>query len=279
MPRGLGALDGEHRVGVDPIADLRLELDRVRLEPLEIALVVGRVGDGQVALLGQPVGEEVIEDPAVLPAETGVLALRRPGSWRRRWRAAAGAAPPPAVPRSRSRPCGRRRRRRKRLATRRCSARMPSYSTGISQPANGTSLAPASTWASYSGVLFSVLASTRATILAGMGLPEDELTATGCGKAMTRSTAGDYDAARRVGPSRRRSTSAPVRSPRCGEPEALRAWMEPDAFESQVSELWQIEVQGNRALIQQPPGHAAPAAASRWRSAPGPSGSSTTKGR
>ena len=33
-----------------------------------------------------------------------------------------------------------------------CSARMPSYCTGISQPANGTSRAPAATWRSCRGV-------------------------------------------------------------------------------------------------------------------------------
>jgi ketosteroid isomerase-like protein len=33
--------------------------------------------------------------------------------------------------------------------------------------------------------------------------------------------------------------------------EALRAWMEPDAFESQVSEPREVEIEGNRALIHQ----------------------------
>jgi hypothetical protein len=52
---------------------------------------------------------------------------------------------------------------------------MPSYSTGISQPAKSTSLAPATTCASYSGVLFSVPASTFATILLAVTLPEEEI--------------------------------------------------------------------------------------------------------
>ena len=34
-----------------------------------------------------------------------------------------------------------------------CSSRMPSYCTGISQPANGTSFAPAAAWRSWSGVV------------------------------------------------------------------------------------------------------------------------------
>jgi ketosteroid isomerase-like protein len=33
--------------------------------------------------------------------------------------------------------------------------------------------------------------------------------------------------------------------------EALRAWMEPDAFESQTSEPVEIEIKGNKALIHQ----------------------------
>src|SRR5829696_7137609 len=37
-----------------------------------------------------------------------------------------------------------------------CSSRMPAYCTGISQPANGTSFAPAATWRSCSGVRLSV---------------------------------------------------------------------------------------------------------------------------
>jgi ketosteroid isomerase-like protein len=36
--------------------------------------------------------------------------------------------------------------------------------------------------------------------------------------------------------------------------EALKAWMEPDAFESQMSEPGQIEVAGNKALIHQTTG-------------------------
>ena len=61
------------------------------------------------------------------------------------------------------------------MRTRRCSALIPSYWTGISQPANGTSFAPAATWASYRGVLFSVPASTVATILPVMTLTHEEM--------------------------------------------------------------------------------------------------------
>ena len=34
-----------------PVADLGLELDRMSLEPLQVALVVGGVADGQVAIV------------------------------------------------------------------------------------------------------------------------------------------------------------------------------------------------------------------------------------
>ncbi|CAA9514807.1 MAG: hypothetical protein AVDCRST_MAG13-3006 [uncultured Solirubrobacteraceae bacterium] len=46
---------------------------RVALEPGEVLRVVGRVRDGEVLLLAQPVGEEVVQDAPVLPAEHGVL--------------------------------------------------------------------------------------------------------------------------------------------------------------------------------------------------------------
>ena len=37
------------------------------------------------------------------------------------------------------------------VRTARCSSRMPAYCTGISQPANGTSFAPAAAWRSWRG--------------------------------------------------------------------------------------------------------------------------------
>ncbi len=64
---GLGALDGEHRVvgvavdDLDAVGALGLPLD-----PGEVLAVVGRVGDRQEAVVAQVVGEEVVEDPAVL---------------------------------------------------------------------------------------------------------------------------------------------------------------------------------------------------------------------
>ena len=111
--------------------------------------MVGRVGDGQVAVGPEAVGEEVVEHAAVLAAQHAVLraadgdlrdvvgeeALQERLGARARcvsispmWRDVEDAA------------------RRRARAT--CSARMPSYWTGISQPANGTSLAPAATWRS-----------------------------------------------------------------------------------------------------------------------------------
>ena len=135
------ALHGEHRVVVDRVGDLGVEAAGVLREPGEVALVVGGVGDRQVAVVGEPVGEQVVEDAAVLAAEAPSTARRRPRASRRRWRAAAAGAPRRSGPaRSRSRPCARRRRRRRRCAPRGARRRTPSYCTGISQPANGTSL-------------------------------------------------------------------------------------------------------------------------------------------
>ena len=127
----------------------------VLAQPGQVAVVVGGVGDRQVALVGEPVGEEVVEHAAVLAAEARVLGAadlelgdvvgQQPLQQRPRRRA----------PRSRPRPCARRRRRRTPSRTAWCSAAIPSYCTGISQPAKSTSFAPASTCASYSGVRLS----------------------------------------------------------------------------------------------------------------------------
>ena len=145
---GIRSLDGEHRVVAEPVAELGVEVARVLAEPLQVALVVGGVGDRQVAVVGEPVGEQVVEHPAVVAAENRVLGAadgdlgdvvgeqpleQRP---RRRGR------------RSRSRPCARRRRRRTTSAPRGARRGRPRTATGISQPANGTSFAPASTCAS-----------------------------------------------------------------------------------------------------------------------------------
>ena len=69
----LRALDGEHRVVVQAIVERDVEALGVALEPREILLVVGRVGDGQVAVVAEPVGEEVVQDAPVLLAQHAVL--------------------------------------------------------------------------------------------------------------------------------------------------------------------------------------------------------------
>jgi ketosteroid isomerase-like protein len=62
---------------------------------------------------------------------------------------------------------------------------------------------------------------------------------------------GDYDAATEwVHPDVVLVSLSPGRTEHRGA-EALRAWMEPDAFESQVSEPEVIEIARNRALIRQ----------------------------
>ena len=151
----LRALDGEHGVVGEPVAHRRVVAARVLLEPREVALVVRRVRHGEEAVRAEPVGEQVVEHPAVLAAQDGVLgaALARAGdvvgeqALEQRLRAGTRRLDLAHV-RDVEDPRGSR--------TARCSSRMPAYWTGISQPANGTSRAPAATWRSYRGVRFSV---------------------------------------------------------------------------------------------------------------------------
>jgi ketosteroid isomerase-like protein len=82
-----------------------------------------------------------------------------------------------------------------------------------------------------------------------MGIPEEQLVER-LRQGYDAFNRGDYDAATEwvhpdvvyVGP----GSIAEVRGV-----EALRAWMEPDAFEGQVSTPHEIEIAGNRALIRQ----------------------------
>ena len=90
-PPRLRPLDGEHRVVGDPVLDVGVEAVGVLAEPVEVALVVGRVGDGQVVVVAEPVGEEVVEDAAVLAAEARVLGAPDLELRRRRSTAAAAA--------------------------------------------------------------------------------------------------------------------------------------------------------------------------------------------
>jgi ketosteroid isomerase-like protein len=62
---------------------------------------------------------------------------------------------------------------------------------------------------------------------------------------------GDYEAATEwVHPDVVMISLSPGRTELRGA-EALRAWMEPDAFESQTSEPREVEIESNRALIRQ----------------------------
>ncbi len=79
-------------------------------KPGQVGHVVGGVGDGQIAIHIQAVGEEIVEHAAVLAAEHAVLRPAERDLRRRRWRAAAAAARAPRARWSRSRPCARRRR-------------------------------------------------------------------------------------------------------------------------------------------------------------------------
>ena len=118
--------------------------------------MVGGVGDRQEAVGRQAVGEEVVEHAAVLAAQHAVL------------RAADGELRDvvgeqalqellrPAGPLVSISPMCETSKTPHASRTATCSSRIPPYCTGISQPAKGTSLAPASTWRSNSGVRLSV---------------------------------------------------------------------------------------------------------------------------
>ena len=69
----LRALHRQHRPLVDAIDDVCVEVLGVTLEPGEVLVVIGGVGDREEVLLGEPVGEHVIEDAAVLAAQDAVL--------------------------------------------------------------------------------------------------------------------------------------------------------------------------------------------------------------
>jgi ketosteroid isomerase-like protein len=95
-----------------------------------------------------------------------------------------------------------------------------------------------------------VPASTRATILPGVTIPEDELLRR-LHAGYDAFNRGDYEAATEwVHPDVVLVSLSPGRTEHRGA-EALRAWMEPDAFESQASEALETEISGNRALIRQ----------------------------
>ena len=103
--------------------------------------MVGGVGDRQVAVGAEPVGEEVVEHAAVLAAQHAVLRAADARSSTTslessRCSSALGAAArcvsiSPMCETSKTPAASR---------TATCSARMPSYWTGISQPANGDEL-------------------------------------------------------------------------------------------------------------------------------------------
>ena len=83
-----------------------------------------------------------------------------------------------------------------------------------------------------------------------MAIPEEELLER-LNRGYEAFNRGDYAAATEwVHPDVVMVSLSPGRTELRGA-EALRAWMEPDAFESQNSEARKIEIEGNRALIRQ----------------------------
>ena len=145
------SLHGEHRVAVGDVADADVEVAAPAAEPGEVGLVVGGVGDDQVAVVAKPVDEEVVDNPAVLVAEARVLgpadSILATSFESTRCRNASAPGPStstsPMWETSNIPAC---------VRTAECSSRIPSYVTGISQPAKGTTFAPSSTCCSYKGV-------------------------------------------------------------------------------------------------------------------------------
>ena len=83
-----------------------------------------------------------------------------------------------------------------------------------------------------------------------MAIPEEELLER-LNRGYEAFNRGDYAAATEwVHPDVVMVSLSPGRTELRGA-EALRAWMEPDAFESQKSEARKIEIEGDRALIRQ----------------------------
>ena len=83
-----------------------------------------------------------------------------------------------------------------------------------------------------------------------MGIPEEELIER-LRRGFDAFNRGDYDAATEwLHPDVVMVSLSPGRTELRGV-EALRAWMEPDAFEAQTSEPEVIEISENRALIRQ----------------------------
>ena len=105
---GVRALHGEHRVAVDPVLDRDVGSSSAWRRTRRGRLVVGGVGDRQVAIRVEAIGEEVVEHAPVLAAEhaywappTAIFETSFDSS-----RCSNASAP---GPRSRSRPCARRR--------------------------------------------------------------------------------------------------------------------------------------------------------------------------
>ena len=67
------ALHREHRVAVGDVAHGDVEAATPATEPIEVGPMVGGVGDDQPAVVAEPVGEEIVEDPPALVAQARVL--------------------------------------------------------------------------------------------------------------------------------------------------------------------------------------------------------------
>jgi ketosteroid isomerase-like protein len=89
----------------------------------------------------------------------------------------------------------------------------------------------------------------RATILPGVGIPDEKILET-LRAGYAAFNRGDYDAvADLVHPEV--LFIRPGAEPALKGSDAFRAWLEPDAFESQVSEPREVEIRGQKVLVHQ----------------------------
>ena len=148
-------LHGEQRELVRDVAHVGAA-QLAALQRLEGGLAVRGVDDEQVAVLVEPVDDQVVDDPARLGGQQRVLRLTGVQAIDVVRERALQEVVARSGPRPRSRPCARRRRRPRRCA--RPGARGSRPRTGRASPSRRTARcrAPSATWRSKSGVRRSV---------------------------------------------------------------------------------------------------------------------------
>ena len=141
---GMRPLHSQHRVAIGNVTDADVEAAAPAPQPGQIGLVVGRVGDDQIAVATEPISEEVIEHPPLLVAKARVLSPTKPDRGN-----VIGEHPLQKSERPRPLNLNLAHMRNVEHPRMRPHSRVlladPLVLTGMSQPAKGTILAPSST--------------------------------------------------------------------------------------------------------------------------------------